>query len=369
MRTVCDNNQCTGCAACISKCSKNAIHIEDDLKTYNAIIDETLCVNCGQCESVCPTKTTVLCSQPISWQQGWALDEAIRKNASSGGLASALIIGFIRAGGVVCSCVFDKGEFVFDFADSEYSAKRFAGSKYVKSNPNGIYKKIKEYLVHGKKVLFIGLPCQAAAVRLYTKDHELLYTVDLICHGTPSPIILRMFLKEKGYNIENMEEVKFRKKAEFNLSDGHKGIEPPTVQDRFTFAFLRSLFYTENCYSCQYATTERVSDITLGDSWGSQLSIEEQKKGISLILCQNEKGEELLSMATLHLEDVDVERAILNNRQLSSPSLKPAKYELFYQTIRKGKKFSKAVAKCYPKDCFRQRIKAILVKTDIIHGG
>ena len=38
--------------------------------------------------------------------------------------------------------------------------------------------------------------------------------------------------------------------------------------------------YTENCYSCRYASQSRVSDISLGDSWGSELSEEEKKKGI-----------------------------------------------------------------------------------------
>ena len=366
MRTVCGKNQCTGCSACVSKCSKNAIHIEDNLKAYNAIIDEMLCVKCGQCDTVCPNNSYISRSEPILWQQGWASDEKIRMNASSGGLASALAIGFIRAGGVVCSCVFEKGEFVFDFAYTENDVKSFAGSKYVKSNPEGVYEKIKKYLVNGKKVLFIGLPCQASAIRLYTKDHALLYTVDLICHGTPSPVLLRMFLNEKGCSIENMADVKFRKKAKFYLSDGNKGIEPPSVRDCYTFAFLESLCYTENCYKCQYATTERVSDITLGDSWGSQLTEEEQKKGISLVLCQNEKGEELLTISSLHLEDVDVERAILNNRQLNRPSLKPAEYELFYRTIDKTNSFSKSVAKSYPKECFRQKIKSALVKVGII---
>ncbi len=369
MRTVCEKNQCTGCAACVSKCSKNAISIDDNLRAYNAVINEALCVNCGQCENVCQMNHTASFSQPILWKQGWALDEQIRKEASSGGLASAIAKGFVRAGGIVCSCVFEKGVFIFDFADTEKDVSRFVGSKYVKSNPDGIYKKIKEHLTNGKKVLFIGLPCQAAAVKAYMRNHSLLYTVDLICHGTPSPTMLQMFLKEKGYDIKSMRNVKFRKKTEFYLFEENKGIEPPSVRDRYTFAFLRSLCYTETCYSCQYATTKRVSDLTLGDSWGSELSVEEQKKGISLVLCQNEKGEEILSLASLHLEDVVLECAIANNRQLNRPSEKPIQYELFYRTIEKKKSFSKAVAKCYPKDCFRQKIKAFLVRIKIIGKG
>jgi len=178
-----------------------------------------------------------------------------------------------------------------------------------------------------------------------------------------------MFLKEKGYDIKSMRNVKFRKKAEFYLFEENKSIELPSVRDRYTFAFLRSLCYTEICYSCQYATTKRVSDLTLGDSWGSELSVEEQKKGISLVLCQSEKGKELLSNAEIHLEDVDIARAIANNRQLNRPSEKPAEYESFYRTLEKKRSFSKAVAKCYPKDCFRQRIKALLIRTKIISRG
>lgn len=38
--------------------------------------------------------------------------------------------------------------------------------------------------------------------------------------------------------------------------------------DKYTLAFLNSINYTENCYNCQYAKIERVSDLTIGDSWG-----------------------------------------------------------------------------------------------------
>lgn len=369
MQTVCKLNQCTGCAACISKCRKNAIHIEDNLKAYNAVIDETLCVNCGQCENVCPTNHSASFMQPIMWKQGWSEDESIRANASSGGLASALSVGFIKNGGAVCACVFKNGEFVFDFALSIDDIKKFAGSKYVKSNPIGIYQKINEYLINNRKVLFIGLPCQAASVKAYTQNHDMLYTVDLICHGTPSLKMLKMFLEEKGYKLENMKDVKFRNKANFHLSDGFKSIDSPSVRDMYTHAFLKSLCYTENCYSCKYARQERVSDITLGDSWGSQLSAEEQSKGISLILCQTAKGQELLSMASLCLKDVDIERAVANNKQLNKPSPKPAEYELFYRTLFKKKNFNKAVGKCYPTVCFRQRIKGALAKAGIIKAG
>ena len=54
MKTVCAKDMCAGCMACINMCKKSAITIVDDYKTYNAVIDEVKCVNCGLCEKICP---------------------------------------------------------------------------------------------------------------------------------------------------------------------------------------------------------------------------------------------------------------------------------------------------------------------------
>ena len=51
MRTVCKENSCTGCMACVGKCKKEAISIQDNLSAYNAVIDESKCVSCGACEN------------------------------------------------------------------------------------------------------------------------------------------------------------------------------------------------------------------------------------------------------------------------------------------------------------------------------
>ncbi len=369
MKTVCDYNQCTGCSACVSKCHKGAIHIEDSIKAMNAVIDEKLCVSCGLCAQVCPTNNPYLKRKPLYWKQGWTTDKTRRAASSSGGVAIALALGFIENGGVVCSCTFENGAFVFDCVNSKEEAYKFVGSKYVKSNPVDIYRRIRSFLQNGEKVLFIGLPCQSAAVQRFTKQDNNLYTVDLICHGTPSAKIFQKYLEEKDYRIGTLRDVKFRKKTNFYLSAEGIGVEPPSVADQYTFAFLKGLCYTENCYTCQYAQMDRVSDITLGDSWGSQLSQEEQAKGISLVMCQSEKGKELLEMAELHLEDVDIELAVSNNHQLSHPSVKPEEYEMFWETFMKTNQFRKSVNRCYPAVFLRQKVKALLIKAGIIAGG
>lgn len=169
MKTVCELNMCNGCMACVEKCHRNAITIKDDLKYYNALVDTKKCVDCGLCTKVCPRENDNDMSKPKWWYQGWA-DSEIREHASSGGAASAIIRAFIKHGGYVASCLFDSGKFVFEVTNEMAVARKFAGSKYVKSNPEKIYGKIQSLLKANQKVLFIGLPCQVAAVNQFIKD-------------------------------------------------------------------------------------------------------------------------------------------------------------------------------------------------------
>lgn len=370
MKTVCELNKCAGCMACVDICPKGAIEIKDSLSAYNAEIDEKKCIGCNACHKVCQVNHPASVKDPINWQQGWTENSEMRKECSSGGVATAISKGFLENGGIVCGCTFNEGKFIFEFAENEDELKKFIGSKYVKSNPIGIYKEIKSRLKREEKVLFIGLPCQIAALRNFISADlsDKLYTIDLICHGTPSPKVLDIFLKQYGLTLSSLKDIKFRVKAKFQIYGDYKGIITKGVSDRYSIAFLNALTYTENCYSCPYAKTERVSDVTLGDSWGSELAIDEQKNGISLILSQTEKGNELLKMANLRLEEVDIEKAIANNHQLEYPSFKPTGREKFFKGL-KNSNFNFLVFRILPKQCLRQNVKQFLIKTKLLPGG
>lgn len=367
MKTVCEINKCAGCMACIDICPKEAIKIKDDLSVYNAMIQEDKCIDCNACHQVCPSNHLVKLMQPVKWYQGWSIDSDIRKKCSSGGLATAISVAFIENNGIVCSCTFKNGEFIFEFAENKDDVKKFIGSKYVKSNPVGVYKMIRDRLKNGQKILFIGLPCQVSAMRNFVGKQfaENLYTADLICHGTPSPKLLALFLKQYGYTLSDLKDIQFRVKSKYMIYSNCKGIITNGVSDKYSIAFLHSLIYTENCYSCLYARKERISDLTLGDSWGSEITIEEQKKGISLILSQTEKGDELLKMADIHLETVDIDKAIANNHQLEYPPIMPNGREQFFKGLNK-KKFNSLVFRQCPKQCIRQNVKKILIKLQIL---
>ena len=365
MKTVCELNMCNGCMACVEKCHRNAITIKDDLKYYNALVDTKKCVDCGLCTKVCPRENDNDMSKPKWWYQGWA-DSEIREHASSGGAASAIIRAFIKNGGYVASCLFDSGKFVFEVTNEMAVARKFAGSKYVKSNPEKIYGKIQSLLKANQKVLFIGLPCQVAAVNQFIKDKTNLVTADLICHGTPSPYLLKKCLQEYGHDINTLTDINFRIKSLYELNRDGKPIAAFHTMDNYLIAFLHSYDYTENCYSCKFATLDRVSDITLGDSWGTELS-GEVKNGVSLILCQSEKGKELIESAGLNLLDVDINNAILHNEQLNKPSKCSKSRDQFFENYNRYNNFGKALVKTAPGIVAKEKVKSIVKY--IVRGG
>ena len=359
METVCKKNMCSACMLCADICPVDAINIVDSVKALNAEINTRKCINCGLCKKNCHIENELGFMAPIQCNQGWVNDERQRALSSSGGIAAAIERCFIKSGGIVCSCSYIKNQFSFIFVDKEADVTRLTGSKYVKSNPMGIYKKIGGLTSTGQKVLFVGLPCQVAALKLYIGEkNDNLFTIDLICHGTPSQMLFDSYLSCMNINVS--DDVSFRKKNKFQICIDGKNIYSDGVRDEYIVGFLNGLFYTENCYNCFYARRERVSDITLGDSWGTDM-LEEIKNGVSLILTQTAKGKSLVDMTDdICLFDVNMDKAICNNKQLISASEKNIKSELFWMVLSKGINVRNAVRICFPYTSLKQWVKSKL---------
>ena len=169
-------------------------------------------------------------------------------------------------------------------------------------------------------------------------------------------------MKDNNINLNNVSDIKFREKNDFGLIVDMIRLAPNRVVDFYTLAYLAGLDYTENCYHCPFAKSDRISDITLGDSWSA--TPEKQKSGISLILCQTQKGIDLVAQSKLDLEKVNPQLAKKTNHQLVSPSIPHLKRNYFIDALIRGKKFSTAFIIAMPKDAAKQIIKWILT---IIH--
>lgn len=370
MKTVCTKDACNGCMACVEICPQNAVIVNQDPVAYNSIIDENKCINCHACYNVCPRNDYSLDShRPQTWYQGWANNEEIRSRSTSGGVATAIIKAFLASGGYVCSCMYAEGEYRYIVTNKQEDSFCFSGSKYVKSNPMGVYCKIATLLKKGEKVLFIGLPCHVVAVRKYVgeKHKKRLYTIDIICHGTPSKTVLEKYLLDYGIDAFKIKDISFRTKNDYRLCVEGQPLVSIGIADRFLYSFLKKIIFTANCYECQFASIERISDLTLGDSWGSELNKEEQKKGISLMLSQTQKGNELIGMADLKIVSVDLDRAIANNAQLQHSAKEPPERYKFFQLFKSGVGYNRIMFRIFPIFCLKQDVKKVLIKLRICH--
>ena len=52
---ITDKSQCCGCSACVQRCPKQCIRMEQDAEGFlYPVVDTTLCIDCHLCERVCP---------------------------------------------------------------------------------------------------------------------------------------------------------------------------------------------------------------------------------------------------------------------------------------------------------------------------
>ena len=127
-------------------------------------------------------------------------DNSILLNSSSGGAFTALSDYFLKNGNAVVSTIYNyknhTAEYKMILNQQQRDSAR--GSKYMQSKPGDIYKKAYSWLINNpnKKLLFVGMGCQADGFRKYCEIkgvREQVYVVDIICHGSSSPKIWREY--------------------------------------------------------------------------------------------------------------------------------------------------------------------------------
>jgi len=190
---------CTGCNACYSICPAHCISIQEDPEGFlYPVIEKEKCTSCKKCENICPAAVKGNKRKPLSVYAARNPDEQIRRQSSSGGIFTLIAEYIIQKGGVVFGARFnDNWEVVHDYTETVEGLAVFRGSKYVQSRIGDTYIKTKNFLLAGRKVLFSGTPCQIAGLKAYLqKDYDNLLTVDLVCHGVPSPLVWKRYLDE-----------------------------------------------------------------------------------------------------------------------------------------------------------------------------
>lgn len=347
MEKICDKSQCTGCGLCSNRCPQNAIDMRENALTghYEPRINIEKCIDCGLCLKLCPALGKSQFHRVKVCYAAWQTDGVKRTGSSSGGVAAALYEMAIKNGYYVVGAYLDDTLSVkMALTDSLEYAKGFKGSKYVQADCGKVYCDSMERLQKGDSVLFVGTPCQCAAMRSIagTKWEPNLLTVELICHGTPSQKIFReyMELMEKKKH-KKITAVSFRSSSgeEMQLWAGKKQIwKQLWTEDVFLYAFQKGLLHNESCYGCIYARSERASDITIGDFWkiGREMAFKRPDCKVSVVTVNTDKGADFLRKCKgLHLEERIYEEAVNGNPNLRHPSKKHPQYDVFWDVYEK----------------------------------
>ena len=346
MKQICERSKCTGCSTCMNVCPKNCITMKDNQYGIPMpSIDEDNCMNCNMCVKKCPENNQIELNVPLKVYAGWSIDREERKKSASGGIAWEMYKYIINHGGIAVGTQYDENmNLVHKMTDKIEEAKKYKGSKYVQSYIGKVYTQIKEQLKKNKKVIFIGTPCQVNGLKSFLRkeDNSNLITVDLVCHGVPPIKYLKDYLKYLKIQNE-IDEISFRGENNWHFT-GYQNekiiYKKHNKEDLYYRAFLKGIFYRENCYQCRYARKERVSDITIGDFWGIGKEIpfnHEIEDGVSLILINTKKGNKLIQeiKPQIFLEERTIEEAQKGNAQLNQPVHTNIKVELFRELYEK----------------------------------
>lgn len=370
-----ERKSCTGCAACAQSCPQKCIVMKEDREgfLYPEISKES-CIQCGVCSSVCPScKNISYDDQCLGAYAAYAKEEEIRSKSSSGGIFSLLAEKILEEEGVVFGAAFDENMHVHHIGiEKVEQLDLLRGSKYMQSRIENTYCEAKKALKSGRKVLFTGTGCQIAGLKSYLKkEYENLFTVDVLCHGAPSPLVWENYLAEqkKAYGTE-LQSVYFRNKdngwKNFNIIlefGNSKRYVNQVHKDTFMQLFLRNICLRPSCHDCKYKKLDRPSDLTIGDAWGIDRYMPDMDddRGTSIVIVHTEQGAGLLEQVKdqMILKKGNVDQLLPATADSRKSVAMHMNRKKFFLKLRKETEFEKLYSCLFPTytDRIRRKIK------------
>lgn len=239
---------------------------------------------------------------------GYISNERKLLASASGGAATALAECVLAKNGVVYGVRYSNDFRYAEFCcvDNLSDLEQIKGSKYVETRKNGLYDSVATTLAENKTVLFLGLGCDIGAIKSYCKnkfiDTTHLYTVDILCHGpVPKEVHERYILElENKYKSKLSDfSIRYKKNGWYPFyikaifENGLEHIEPFNESD-----YGKAFYYISRpiCTNCAFKGEKHQGDLCVGDYWGIKENMPGwNPNGVSIIVVQTKKGEELLS--------------------------------------------------------------------------
>lgn len=377
-------HNCTGCSACIQICPKNCIKPSVDSEGFMIPrIEATKCIECNLCERVCPAININPSSNPSEFLVGQNESSETIYKSSSGGIFAMICEIVLKKGGIIYGAALDHSQNLsvkHIRINNIKDLHHILGSKYTQSNTGDSFKYAKKDLSEGKMVLFSGTPCQIAGLKKFLrKEYNSLITIDIICHGVPSPDIFLKYVKETEANESinlgealKITDFSFRDKKHgwnaFGVSLRLQSVKNPDItktifrnryDDLFMKGFLNDLFLRKSCHDCPVKNFSSSSDITLADAWRIETVMYSPSfdKGYSLVIPHTKGGLNILKSLNIKWHNVN-RNFILHHNPAAYQSVRPhRKRQQFFYMISQGKSVSDAISKCLPTPTLFSKIK------------
>jgi coenzyme F420 hydrogenase subunit beta len=325
VETVVKRGLCTGCGTCVSICPTKAISIAVDtrLGIYLPKIDSSKCSSCTSCYDVCPglavnfkllsrnvsppqetTKpNSVLLGNYLNCYVGYATDNAVRFDSSSGGIATQLLVFALEEGIIDGALVtrmnkdrpLEPEPFIARTTEEIRDASK---SKYCPVPANTVFREILEK--EGKYAV-VGVPChihglrKAQAVNKKLKE-RIVFSIGLLCSHNDSFNSTKYMLKRLKVNSRDVSQISYRgagwpgilkitkKSGETVECPFHDWIKP------HEYCF----FTPSRCLVCCDGAAE-LADISTGDAWLPDYS--KDHIGTSVFVSRSAIGEKILQQA------------------------------------------------------------------------
>ena len=360
---TCVKKSCFGCGLCFNKCPYEAIKLNEDIEgfLYPEVLNDK-CKECGVCKSICPAINKTEIDEENYRKKcymGLSKDNQIYMNSASGGFATILSKYIIESeNGIVYGCNLDEtGKVRHIRVNKIENLNKLQDSKYVQSQIFEIFNSLKEDLKYSK-VLFIGTPCQVDAIKksLNKNEKNNLYTIDLICHGVPSPGFFRKYIQFLSSKYRGkIKKYRFRNKVNFDkcgfisrIDTGNKKRMVFTDNDIYYRDFLEGKNYRLSCYECKYKNENRVGDFTIGDvaSWENYYDFYPEKTS-SLIIINNSKADTIFNSMKNNIlyREISFEKEKKLNIALSKKNVAPEGREEIYEKYKNLELYEKKVLK------------------------
>ena len=350
MINIADIHDCFGCGVCAKACPKQIIALKLNKNGFYEprIESADQCIKCSICVEVCAfaADSQVIDLKPTSYA-AWSLNDDIRKNSSSGGIAFEIGRQMLQQGFKICVVRYNYAKQIPEhyIARNEEELAASAGSKYLQSDTTDGFAGID---IHDKYVV-TGTPCQIASFRRYIRRFRVesnFILVDFFCQGVPSMLLWQKYLRTIGENAK-LTDIKWRSKRRgwhdswamdytYSASDGiAKGFSALSDGDLFYKIFLKDMCLGSACYKqCKYKLDNSAADLRVGDLWGSRYQDNEQ--GVSALIPFTERGQNIVEILQgCHISEISFETAA--EGQMRENARQPGNYDHIMSLLRNPK--------------------------------